>query len=712
LLGTVPVVVVRERVRTLTPLGPDRAPSFIASADFNADGTPDLAVVASGDFALRVLMGEGDGMFSREVSYWAPSPDSLLAADINGDGYPDLIAAARFTTLLVLLNHGDGTFDGDDTAKRIDFEPTPDPTVGLVYLTIRSVASGDFNGDGHLDLAVAGSNNLNGGLVKMLLGNGDGTFQQADDYVMGYVASSTTTGDFNTDGKLDLALVANGKIVVALGDGNGGLEAPTPYSVSTAVDRQPGFVVSADFNEDGTVDLAFTEASSIPNNPVPGRVGVMLGTGDGTFPPPAWYAVGDSPWSLVVGDFSGDGTPDLVTADQGRSISVLIGTGDGTYQPAVFTNVNVAYPIVADDFDVDGKLDLAIVHRGDAAVAVLLGRGDGQFAGQTDSPVGGRPGSIVSAELNGDGKLDLVVADLNTGGNGVLVLLGAGDGSFLAPRAFRTGITEPSVGPTADFNGDGKIDLVVTSAQGSPGTDVAVLFGTGDGGFADAVTYPAGDRLGAVGVGDFNGDGKPDLIINNRGESDNVRVLINTGSGFGNALVYSTGRISSFVAVADFDGDGNVDALVGDRILFGNGAGGLVASSGDLVTATSFGDFNQDGKLDLTLSSGAGSRGVIVRLGSGNGSFQNAVEYPAGGTIVGDFNGDGKSDLVGAADYSLRLLIGNGDGIFQPAVLYPIGSYPTSVIKGDFDGDGRLDIVTSNAELGIVTTVLNWGCLP
>ncbi len=223
-----------------------------------------------------------------------------------------------------------------------------------------------------------------------------------------------------------------------------------------------------------------------------------------------------------------------------------------------------------------------------------------------------------------------------------------------------------------DFNGDGKPDLVVTG----PGNHISVLLGNGDGTFQTAVSYTAGVSPESVAVGDVNGDGKPDLVVGSS-VGGTVSVLLGNGDGtFQPAVNYSTSSNGSFcVAVGDFNGDGKPD----------------------IVTAN---------YLDNTVS---------VLLGNGDGTFQAAVNYAVGNSpysvAVGDFNGDGKPDLV-TANYvggSVSVLLGNGDGTFQAAVSYAVGSYPDSVAVGDFNGDGKPDLVTANYVGGSVSVLLGNG---
>jgi len=252
---------------------------------------------------------------------------------------------------------------------------------------------------------------------------------------------------------------------------------------------------------------------------------------------------------------------------------------------------------------------------------------------------------------------------------------------------------------TGDLNGDGKLDLVVTGSNDADA--VSVLLGNGDGTFQAPVNYPTGQYPNSVAVGDFNNDGKLDLAVANVGTND-VSVLLGNGDGtFQAAVQYGAGSAPSPVAVGDFNGDGNLDLAVGNvqsdnvSVLLGNGDGTFQAPVGYAVgsfpASVAVGDFNGDGKLDLVETNYAdGNVGVL--LGNGDGTFQTAVYYGVGqgpnSVAVGDFNGDGKLDLAVAnvVDSTVSVLLGFGDGTFGAGVGYTAGSGPNSIAVGDFNG--------------------------
>ncbi len=316
---------------------------------------------------------------------------------------------------------------------------------------------------------------------------------------------SVVTGDFNGDGKLDIA-VANqeggGSISVLFGNGDGTLQAPTNYADSP----DPQFIVAADFNGDGKLDLAVADYTS--------GVSVFLNNGDGTFQqPPIDYPTGYGSVALTVGDVNGDGIPDLVTANYtGNTVSVLLGKGDGTFSKALTNQVGAsAYSVVLGDFNGDGKIDIAVSLQlsSSGEIGVLLGNGNGTFQRVISSTTGTGPTGLVAADFNGDGKLDVAVGSEGTGsGDTLCLLLGKGDGTFQPPVNFTVG-KDPINTVSADFNGDGKADLAVMSYGGA---NFIVLLGNGDGTFKPPVSYINGLLPYGLAVGDFTGRGVMDLV--------------------------------------------------------------------------------------------------------------------------------------------------------------------------------------------------------
>ena len=356
----------------------------VAVADVNGDGKPDLVVATSG--SVEVLLGNGDGTFQAALDVGGSS-GYLAVRDVNGDGIPDLVVTGCTGSncagyVAVLLGNGDGTFQ---TAVTYDS--------GGDYPL--AVAAGDVNGDGKPDLVVTNcvshgqSCGYYPGLVGVLLGNGDGTFQPVVTYDSGgdypaAVAIADLNGDAKPDlvvGELGSAGWTSGVAAVLLGNGNGTFQPPATYDVEGVT---PSSVAIADVNRDHKLDLVVTSQCSEPSCHADGVVSVLLGNGDGTFQLEATYDSGGfEPRSVAVQDVNGDGKPDVAVANTGTdrgSAGVLLGNGDGTFQAAVtFDSGGIsALGVALADVNGDGLPDLLLANQctttycGPGTIGVLL----------------------------------------------------------------------------------------------------------------------------------------------------------------------------------------------------------------------------------------------------------------------------------------------------------------------------------------------------
>jgi hypothetical protein len=361
-------------------------------------------------------------------------------------------------------------------------------------------------------------------------------FKPAVTYQVGTAPQAVAFGDFNGDGKVDLVVSnsGDGSVSILLGNGDGTFQ----LASNIPAGKNPVSIAVGDFNGDGRLDLAVADGS---NN----SLNVSLGNGNGTFQTPVSYGTGVAPTSVLLADLNGDNRLDVVVADSGGSTaSVLLGNGDGTVQSHMDYSVGSA-PLVAPDavavadLNGDGRLDLVVGNRAGPGV-VLLGNGDGTF--QPAASYGAGLSSLAVGDFNGDSKLDLV----GTGQVGsrllVALLTGNGDGSFNPSSSIGTGVCENRHLLAADFDGDGKLDLASMGGFSLYSNtfcighhlDVLVLAGNRDGTFQAPVTFTATDAanliLGAASF-DLNGDHAPDLVTVN---SDNtVSILLNdTGADF------------------------------------------------------------------------------------------------------------------------------------------------------------------------------------
>jgi hypothetical protein len=541
--------------------GGNQAVSLVMG-DFNADQKTDLVVANQCQSSrscsignVGVLLGNGDGTFQPAKSYISGGNKTAAVgvSDLNGDGRADLVLANQCQasgscsdgSVSVLLGKGDGTFQ----------PPQNFPSDGVFAF---SVGAGDWNGDGKTDLAIINQCQTNSscvGIVTVLLGNGDGTFRVPPSYGSGgYNADSVATGDLNSDGKVDLVIASfcqsvgcnggnNGLVELLLGNGDGTFAPGRQYATG-------GFgtssVAIADLNGDGKTDVVAANQCGSSDCTTGGSVSVLLGKGNGKLHMAHTYPTGaNMAMSLVIADVNNDGKPDIVVANQCQddscqngAVSVLLGNGDGTFKTAQIYasggfNTN---SVVAGDFNGDGNVDLAVVSQFEdstcqnGGLSVLLGNGDGTFqTAQSSSSGGAQSDSVAMADLNGDGKVDLVISNIcqnvNNCGNGVVTtLLGRGNGTFRFPHVYDVGGQNAYAVIAGDFNGDGNQDAVVATASGT-----YALLGNGDGSFQTPLLYyPSGIFAAA---GDFNGDEQPDVVVAG-GSLSTVTILLNVAAGF------------------------------------------------------------------------------------------------------------------------------------------------------------------------------------
>jgi len=457
----------------------------IGSHSYNAVfvGTPHGAIAAyassTSSAAALTVTGTWPSITALAAILDSSSNTYNLTATVGGNG------STAPTGTVSFLNTGNGNAVLGATALGVGLAGTSFLNVTNSDLeTISSplfIAVGDFNGDGIPDLAVA---NYYSYSVTILLGNGDGTFTSKTTLQTEPDPEYIAVADFNGDGILDLAVpnVNQNTVTVFLGDGDGTF---TATATSPATGDAPESITVGDFNGDGIPDMA--AANVCGNDPscqsLAGTVTILLGNGDGTFTAsPSSPATGVDPDSIAVGDFNGDGIPDLAVAnlwgtvigDETGTVTVLLGNGDGTFTATATSPETGANPgfVAVGDFNGDGISDLAVSNNASDDLTILLGNGDGTFVTAANPPTGSAPVGIAVGDFNEDGIPDLAVA--NNAAETLTVLLGNGNGTFSTETTVSVGGEGSKAVAVADFNGDGVPDLAVQSF-GIPTGEAEVL---------------------------------------------------------------------------------------------------------------------------------------------------------------------------------------------------------------------------------------------
>jgi hypothetical protein len=645
-------------------------------------------------------------------------------------------------------------------------------------------ATGDLYRDGATEFVAAGD-----GTVSVLNTSAAGT---ASPRIFPGVSNPTAilVADFDGDGWSDVAIASSsGQVAILLNTGNGGLAAPRTYNSGS----QPAGIAIADFNGDGIPDL-------IVANEGGNDLSLLAGRSDGTFESAVHFVTGLSPRSVAAADLNGDGFPDLAVADfAGNEISILFGDGHGAFRNAGSVGTgNGPSLVLAGDFNEDGAVDLAALNQIDRTVEVLFGDGAGHFtAGLSLS----NARSVISGHILGSEHLDLLIQS----GSELRILAGSGDGTFSSGPVLQSPATPESL-LLADLNGDGRLDVAAADMSGV----LSVFTGSEAASLSAAsaplqsvvastamarVTTPSATRAHALSGGNtptstvlsssssasvlgqfvtftatvnatdatgkvtfydgaviaavrpvsagqsafstnllpsgvnsikarYNGDSTYTSSIS-ASVSQTVAVLPQIG--FQTATTFTMAGLTAPQAVvtADFNGDGQADIAVTDSsgtgvaVFLGNGNGtfgaGVSYGSGTQPSGLVAVDLNGDGKMDLAFTS-AGSATVTVLLGSGTGTFSTFASYSTGTTpqsvAAADFNGDGIADLVvtNSGSGTISVLLGNGDGSLQTALSpVAVGTTPASVAVADFDGDGNADVVTANTGSGNVSVLLGKG---
>ena len=593
-----------------------------------------------------------------------------------------------------------------------------------------SIATGDLNGDGKLDLVTT---DWSSGKVTVSLGLGNGKFAPGVDYTAGPHPGSVIVADIDGDGHPDV-IVANqseGTVRVLLGSGNGKLQQAQAYSIGF----NPAFIATGDFNGKGRMDLVVSGSSSR-------LLAVLPNDGRGNLGKPIVRSLSKTSTSFAVADLNEDGHADLALANDDGTISILLGAGDGSFRstPDVKVGQGPLSSILAADFNRDGKVDLAVTLAGEKQLSVLVGKGNGGFDSSVSYRVGSNPVSIALGDVDEDGIPDLVVT--NQGSNSFSVLRGNGDGTFKNSLDYVAG-KGPLAAVTGDFYGAGHLDLAIIDYASQT---ISLPLGNGDGTFRAARAYSVELQPKAVAFGNLTGSKNSDLVVTNFCGSDaacskggTVSVMAAGEDGYRLASTYSLGAGPVAVALLDVDGDKNLDIVALNRndktisILLGLGGGSfqqqftLPLAEAPIAFAT--GDFNHDGKTDLAVLGDCGSAKcsqpgtVEILYGTGDGSFRSGIAYPVDysptSITVGDLNKDKNLDIVVSnscgkspsctAPGTATVFLGDASGKFTAGKDVALGNSPSSIALGDLSGRGILDLLVTRSSDNTVAVLRGVG---
>jgi hypothetical protein len=628
--------------------------AFVATADLNHDGKPDLIIGP-----LIVLFGHGDGTFAPPVSYPVPAPISACAvADVDGDGNADLITLDGSPSVHVFRSRADGSLQAPDSIY-VGFRP---------YGT--DIAAADLDGDGRPDLVL--TEFVGGGVnLRIMLNNGVGGFSapQSLGFAAGY---GLAIGDLDGDGRPDVAYGAE-----YFPNLSGGSFGP---AIVVGDPTMEGYPVVADLNRDGLPDLL--TSGSLGGGDWSVGVIARLGTGGGSFAPPRLQLTSVGPEAVpAVADLNRDGIPDVVVpAYTPGDMDILLGNNDGTFGVRIaYTTGALPIAVAAADVNGDGHTDVLVLNHDSKTVNVFPGDGSGHLGAPTDLATVDDPTAIIVADLNHDGTPDIVVGSGTSGM--VSVYLGMGGGTF-SPRADYAAAGSVSALASGDLNGDGRPDVVAVSQASSV---LSRFLSNADGTLGPPMSFPcATPATGrALAVADVNNDGFLDAMVLNVAGSrsfGSLSVFPGAGDGGFGTRIDNGVTFGSRLAAGDVNNDGKVDFVI--------------VNSG---TGMSF-------KVWL----GAGN-GTFTGL---------ATQFLQQGTRtvnLGDVNLDGKLDIVTGHGQTgaWRPSFGRGDGVFDISnISYGTGGEATAAVLAPMDGNSSLDIVAVSKFTNTVTILLNTAGYP
>ncbi len=552
--------------------------------DLDGDGLPDLAAAVSwyGGDEIALWRGTEDhGLVPAGTLPTTRAVRSLRSGDINGDGHMDLVALSPSEgRVSVFFGRGDGTLEAE-----CPFVYGP---AGRVFSGAfpQALAVADLDGDGLDEVIVVDTFEL-----FILRSIPSGFLETTERLSAGDRPVAVTVARLDGDDYPDVIVVAQntGALFLFHGEPDGGLASPEEVPMGIA----PQAIVATDLDGDGRPDLAVSDFLA-RNHDDGGEVWVALADGAGSFRPAVPHQAERNPIDIVAGDLTGDGIPDLITSNlSSADISVLVGLGDGTFEPQrkAFAG-RVPVRVTLADFDHDGLLDVAVAAAGTLGIPILPGNGTGELDINLTLPLPARPTGVHAGDFNGDGHMDIAAAssEFFVGLNHSLFLFnGRGDGSFAVPVRFDVG-RGPGRAVVGRLNDDDLDDLALVNHESD---DVSILAGHPTQGFSKEVRVAVGRSPIQIVAGDLDGDGTPELIVANN-DSRDLSVLRRAGGDFlVGVTTVAVGERPTTMAVIPHVKDRGVDLAVGFELprpggelrLFTAGGGGGLAEIGfmDLV---------------------------------------------------------------------------------------------------------------------------------
>lgn len=692
-------------------------------ADFNRDGAPDLVAVSWGGTPyFSILLGNGDGAFLQPVLYPLDIESmDVVARDFDNDGDVDLAIAetGRFWEgLYVSLwrNDGEGNFVRAGLFATGDDGPS-------------GITAADFNGDGFVDVAVTHDEYITSdNTVSVLLNNSGSGFGSPTVYTIAGGTHDLDTGDMDGDGDPDIVVAHEGNRWSAMRNDAGAFTflGTIPGIQTGSLPGEP-VVTAGDVDNDGDLDVLYSHRDS--GGVGQGAIGLWRNSGNFTFGAAEALSLltpldpdTSGGTDIDVADVTHDGAADILVGNLGGNWFLLEGNGSGGFLQARLFGAGDAHDyspsidIEVVDLDGDGDRDVVVLQNGSLEACVYLNPGGGEFVQPLPLPMANPayapafPTNLRAADVDGDGDLDLITgfrSDFSER-HGLTLRKNNGDGTFgeivemLEP-------TYPIDLAVADINGDGSLDIVYILNDGL----LMLRPNDGSGSFPTRIVatgFGASQDYHQLALADLDNDGDLDAITPG---VFGVKVARNLGGNrFGTYTYHEVGDYLDTIGFGDFNNDGKVDLLTNSglqgypEVSNGNGDGTFgppfTVPTGRDVMAFATADFDRDGNLDFASYYNLDEQGLGVRRGRGQGSFFTAFKMPGGyyfgdqvGTLdVADVDGDGHLDVLkgssGAQDFVLWR--GRGDGTFVPDERYGVGWNVYDIEVGDFNGDGALDL--------------------